>query len=81
MGVGELRRRRLQRLRAIGRRLLREDHAQDLLEYALLSAFVGVAGLAIMNAMGVSLANAYTAWNGAVDALWETPEPALKAKS
>jgi Flp pilus assembly pilin Flp len=80
MAIGARRERR-RTWRAIAVQLIRDDRGQDLLEYALLSAFIGVAGLAVMNAMGVSLANAYTAWGNAVDALWETPEPAMKAKS
>jgi Flp pilus assembly pilin Flp len=62
----------------LGRRLVREDDGQDVLEYALLTASIGLAGLAVMNAMGVTLSTAYVSWNTAIDNLWEPEEAAPK---
>ena len=62
----------------LGRRLVREDDGQDVLEYALLTASIGLAGLAVMNAMGVTLSTAYVSWNTAIDSLWEPEEAAPK---
>jgi Flp pilus assembly pilin Flp len=64
------------RLSAV-KRLVREDDGQDLIEYALLSAFIGLAGVTVFNAMGATMATAYTNWNTAVqsDPLVEMPDP------
>jgi Flp pilus assembly pilin Flp len=57
-------------------RLLAADtRGQDLIEYALLSAVVGLAALATMNALGITMGSAYANWNAAVNALWESPPP------
>ncbi len=53
--------------------LLRDTRGQDLIEYALLSALVGVVALAALHALGVALGDVYSAWNTAVNALWESP--------
>jgi Flp pilus assembly pilin Flp len=44
------------------RRLLAEDDGQDLIEYALLSAFIGLAGVAVFSGMGATMQTAYNAW-------------------
>ena len=44
------------------RRLLAEDDGQDLIEYALLSAFIGLAGITVFSGMGAVMASAYNAW-------------------
>lgn len=55
--------------------LIRDVAGQDLLEYALLSAFIGLAGLATMKALGITMGDVYAGWIAAVNALWETPTP------
>jgi hypothetical protein len=60
------------------RRLACEDGGQDVLEYAILSAFVGVVALLTLNLLGVTLADVYSGWGISVDALWEPPAPAPK---
>ena len=52
---------------------LADTSAQDLLEYALLSALVGIIALAVLNALGVQLGGMYSAWNAAINGLWESP--------
>ena len=44
------------------RRLLVDDTGQDLIEYALLSAFIGFAGVSAFNVMGSAMQTAYTSW-------------------
>ena len=57
------------------RSLARDTRGQDLIEYALLSAVVGLVGLATMNALGITMGSAYVSWTTAVNALWQTPPP------
>ena len=57
------------------RALARDDLGQDLVEYALLSALVGVVALAAANALGVTMGSVYSGWNTAINALWEAPAP------
>ena len=56
-------------------RFLVEEDAQDLIEYALLCTFIGLAGAAgfnvLMNAIGVT----YGQWDTQVNDLWNTPDP------
>jgi Flp pilus assembly pilin Flp len=63
-------------MRALARRLLRDDHGQDLVEYALLTAFIGFSALAavslILNAIGTTYGSQVTGVNG----LWDAPSPA-----
>ena len=59
------------------RSLLEDERGQDLIEYALLSATIGLAGYAAFSSIPGGMATAYTNWNGAVqsDALVEMPDP------
>ena len=66
----------------IARQLARfaaDDSAQDLIEYALLAAFIGIAGWAILQAMPNVMGATYASWidttNG-VPGRWDPPEPA-----
>jgi len=56
-----------------------EDRGQDLVEYALLAAFIGVAGYAVIMTLPGLIGNAYASWldptNG-VPGKWDPPEPA-----
>jgi Flp pilus assembly pilin Flp len=56
-------------------RLASEDHGQDLIEYALLSAFIGLAGAAVFSGMGTIMGTAYDSWVDGADAAVEMPEP------
>lgn len=57
------------------RRLLSETDAQDLVEYALLTALIGFAGAAAWSAMRTGLGFWYTASNGALYNSWEPANP------
>jgi len=65
-------------LRDLVRRVLVEDGAQDLVEYALLGAFVATAGMVALNAIGPTVAQTYASWidpNSGTPSLWAPPEP------
>ncbi|HJZ77041.1 MAG TPA: hypothetical protein VKE51_35160 [Vicinamibacterales bacterium] len=57
------------------RRLFLEDTGQDVVEYALLTAFIGFAGAAAWDAMRASLSGAYSGVSGSVWDLWEPADP------
>jgi Flp pilus assembly pilin Flp len=60
-------------------RLFAEDTGQDMVEYALLAAFIGIAGWAILMTLPTVMGAAYASWidptNG-VPGRWDPPEPA-----
>ena len=56
-------------------RFIREDAGQDLIEYALLGAFVSLAAAVGAQALGTSLNNWYTNIGTGIDALPTTPLP------
>jgi Flp pilus assembly pilin Flp len=57
------------------RRLALETNGQDLIEYALLTTFIGFAGAAAWAAMQTGLGNVYTSYVGAIWNLWEPADP------
>jgi Flp pilus assembly pilin Flp len=60
-------------------RLLREDDAQDVVEYALLAAFVGIVGYLALAGIRTEVFNTYTSWqdpSSGVPGIWEPPAPA-----
>jgi Flp pilus assembly pilin Flp len=67
--------RRTQEVCVLLRRLAVEAHGQDLVEYALLTTFIGFAGAAAWSAMVTGLGNAYNGYIGAVWNLWAPPDP------
>jgi pilus assembly protein Flp/PilA len=42
------------------RRFVRDDSAQDLIEYALLAAFIALAAIVAMTALGTSISSFFT---------------------
>lgn len=63
------------RMQGVLRRLLLDDDGQDVVEYALLTATIGLAGLAtwplIVNGIGVAYGDAVTDTQD----IWEVPDP------
>jgi Flp pilus assembly pilin Flp len=57
------------------RRLASETDGQDLIEYALLTAFIGMVGFAAWNAIQTGLGLAYSGYVDAVWDLWEPDDP------
>jgi Flp pilus assembly pilin Flp len=56
-------------------KFIRDDDAQDLVEYALLGLFVGLAGAALWANVVTLLGTRYTEYNTNVQDLWASPEP------
>jgi hypothetical protein len=57
-----------------------DDDGQDLVEYALLTATVGIAGFAVFGIMRDNMAQAYDNWinpatPGSIQYNWEPPPP------
>jgi Flp pilus assembly pilin Flp len=57
-------------------RLITEEHGQDLIEYALLTAAVSVATVLGIAALGSAVNSVYTAWDTRTQDLWEPQAPA-----
>jgi len=59
------------------RRFLSEDAGQDLIEYALLTSFIGFSAWASVSLLRTALGDTYTTWdsNYQNDALVEVPDP------
>ena len=60
-------------------RFIAEDGAQDLIEYALLAAFVGIAGWAVLMTLPNVMGATYASWTDptvGVPSRWDPPEPA-----
>ena len=65
--------------RSIAERFVREDDGQDVVEYALLSAFLGVVGYLALSQIGTAVLNTYTSWMdpaSGVPSLWDPAAPA-----
>ncbi len=55
-----------------------DDGGQDLIEYGLLTAIIGIAGLLALSAIAAKMGPAYTGWNTAAQSAWQPcpPQPA-----
>jgi Flp pilus assembly pilin Flp len=56
-------------------RFVIDDAGQDLVEYALLSGIIGVAGTLLFPLIANGMQAAYTGWQSAVKAVWEPCAP------
>ena len=57
-------------------RLLIDEDGQDLIEYALLAAFIGTVGVLAWQSIGVGIFEAYGGWDTGVQGLSGcTPDP------
>jgi Flp pilus assembly pilin Flp len=56
-------------------RLLRDERGQDLIEYGLLTLFVGLAGVALWVIIEGRINAAYGSYDAGVQGLWESPAP------
>ena len=63
------------RLRRWVRAFARDTRAQDLLEYALLSAVIGLVGLAVLNGVSAMVNQYYGQSQSSVNGLWQSPDP------
>ena len=63
-------------MRLLITRLLREEDGQDMIEYALLAAFIGTVGILAWQSIGSGIENAYVGWDTGVQGLSTcTPDP------
>ena len=56
-------------------RLLRDDDGQDIVEYALLTASIGLIGISVWPMIAVGVGVAYKDFDDDIQALWEVPDP------
>jgi Flp pilus assembly pilin Flp len=56
-------------------RLVLDEGAEDLVEYALLAAFVGVAAAVAVAGFDNVINVVYASWDAATQALWEPTDP------
>jgi Flp pilus assembly pilin Flp len=56
-------------------RLVRESDGEDLIEYALITTFIGLVGFAAWAAMQTSIGTIYSSYVTAAWALWDPPNP------
>jgi Flp pilus assembly pilin Flp len=56
-------------------RLLAEEQGQDLIEYALLATFIGLAGISVFGLITKAIAGTYSTWNVRNNNIWEAPSP------
>ncbi len=62
--------------RAVAYRFLAGEEGQDLIEYALLTAFIGLAGAAMWPLVRDALQISYATWDSSNQGLWEPAAPA-----
>ena len=55
--------------------LVLDDTGQDLIEYALLAAFIGLAGVGLFDLIAANMNASYSSWNSGVNRLWEPGAP------
>jgi len=63
-------------------RFLVSDGGQDIVEYALLAAFIGVAGALVLNTMGITIFTTYQSWidpSVGAPSIWEPAAPLTSA--
>jgi Flp pilus assembly pilin Flp len=56
-------------------RLGHENEGQDLIEYALLTGIIAIAGILVFPTIQSKMADAYLDWNDNAQVIWETPPP------
>jgi len=54
---------------------MREDDGQDVIEYALLTAGIGIVSVATWPLIETGISSVYTALNTDTQNLWEVPNP------
>jgi Flp pilus assembly pilin Flp len=62
-------------MRSLLTRLLHEDSAQDLVEYALVTSFIGLVAIAALSSLQSAIASTYSAWNTNENNNWQMPDP------
>ncbi len=63
-------------MRSLILRLARDESGQDLIEYALLTTVVGLAGAVSIDLISTAINNAYGVWDTGINNLWVPNDPA-----
>ena len=61
--------------RALVQALWRDEGAQGLIEYGLLAAIIGIAGVLLFPTIAGKMATVYQGWGTSVQGLWEPNPP------
>ena len=61
--------------RGLFARLVFDEHGQDLIEYALLAATIGIAGVLVFPLIQAKLGPAFSGWGSAVQAICTPTNP------
>jgi Flp pilus assembly pilin Flp len=56
-------------------RFVLDEGGQDLIEYGLLSAIIGIAGILVLPTIATTMETVYNAWNTAAQNAWEPCPP------
>lgn len=64
--------------KAVAAGVIADDGGQDLIEYALLTAIIGIAGLLALSALSTNMESKYKSRDAAVQNVWQPcpPQPA-----
>ena len=60
---------------AVAARFATDDEGQDLIEYALLAAIIGISGALILSLLSTTMGAAYSRWNTAGQNAWQPCPP------
>ena len=65
-------------IKAVTNRVLTDDRGQDLIEYGLLTAFIGIASLLALSTLSTNMGTVYSSWDTAAQNAWQPcpPQPA-----
>lgn len=55
--------------------LVADESGQDLIEYALLTTFIGLASIVGVGLLRGAINLTYSSWNTSINDLWEPPPP------
>jgi Flp pilus assembly pilin Flp len=61
--------------RAVAAGVVADDSGQDLIEYALLTAIIGIFGVLILSTLSTTMGTAYNRWNTAGQNAWQPCPP------
>jgi Flp pilus assembly pilin Flp len=61
--------------RAVAARVIADDGGQDLIEYALLTAIIGISGVLIFSTLSTTMSTVYSGWNTAGQNAWQPCPP------
>ena len=65
----------VQFVRAVAAGVIADDSGQDLIEYAVLTAIIGISGVLILSTLSTTMGTAYSRWNTAGQNAWQPCPP------